>query len=294
MFRTALHQTIDNIRDNFTTTFLGVVTTTISLAILGTFILIYLNLNHITQIFFQNNHFSVILTNEISQDDQKEIEKYLNSIWKLKDLKYISPNQAKADILSSFKDAKNVLEKIDFSPLPGSFEFSLDRFLEISKLELEKLLSLKGVDEVIYGQETKDQVDIFFNIANFVGVFLISLLLISILIIIRNNINISIRIRLEEIIILKKLGATKNFIQLPYIFEGLIISFFSYFIALGGIYFLKQFIVACITYNESTYQLHKIVKFFSWEQIISSFLIILFLGVIASYTITKKIIKERS
>ncbi|MDH5561782.1 MAG: permease-like cell division protein FtsX [Deltaproteobacteria bacterium] len=292
MLFTSFKQTRDNVRDNFSTTFSGVITTTISVSILGVFILIYLNLIHLSQTFFQQSHYSIFLSSQIKDSDKAELGERLSGIWGIKDIHWTSSEQARDDLLAGFSEAKEILEKIDFSKLPNIVEFSLNRVNALSAKELNDINKIDGVEEVFWGRETKDQINLFFDLTNFVGYFLIGMLLVSIFIIIRNTIYLSVQIRIEEIKILNNIGATKRFIKFPYVLEGILISFTGYFIAIGVIYLLYQFIIAGITYDETTYQIRGIVRFFDWFQLLSGLVVIFILGVISSFYATDKVINR--
>lgn len=292
MVLTALKQARENIRSNFATTIAGIITTSFALIILGTFILVYLNLIQLTQMVFQKSNYSIFLDTRIDEDARNRIKKHLLTIWGMSEVHEVSAKEARRQLISSFGETGQALEKLDFPQFPDIIEFSLSRSNVLSNRELEEIRQLPGVDEVIFGRETRDQVSIFFTIANFVGVFLIILLVISIILIIHNSVQVALRIRIREIEILEILGATKTFIQLPYICEGIIIAVTGYCISLGLIFMLYEFVVAGITFNEATYGIRQQVRFFTLVEIGNTLLLLILLGLVSSVLASNKIIKE--
>lgn len=292
MFATALSQAKDNIAENAKTTLLAIITTSFSLVILGTFILVYLNLIHLTTITFKKSNYSIFLDEDIDEESHRAILGFVQRhVDGIDNLTEISSEEARKQLIESFDEARDLLESVDFPKFPRIIEFSLSRTSPMTDKEIAAITSLEGVQEVITGRDTRHQIDIFFNISNFVGLFLIALLIVCIVLIIHNSIQLSIRARIEEIEILKVLGATNRFIQVPYIIEGVVIALASYALSLGIIYVIYQFIVAGITFNEFTYFIRAIVRYFSGFEMVGALFVIVASGIISAYFAARKIIE---
>lgn len=292
MISSAFGQTLDNLRENYPTLLAGIIMTSFSLVILGTFILVYLNLIHLTQLAFRKSHYSIFLVEQISSQQKADIISYIKHIPDAGGVKEVSSKEARKQLIDSFVEARELLQQLEFPRFPHIIEFVLDRSGPLTVREVRKLQSFEGVKEVITGRETRDQINTFFNIANFVGLFLIGLLLVCMVLIIYNTIHIAIRMRIKEIEILKTLGASPGFIRLPYILEGTLITCISYLISMGMIYFLYSFAVAGITFNEATYPIRELVRFFSFLEMGNLFLVFILLGVFSSYLAASRIINN--
>lgn len=292
MIISAVKQTATNIRSYTSISASGIITTSFSVIMLGTFILVYLNIIFLSQLFFKQSHYSIFLKSAVTQQQKESISYYVHTIWGVYDIQSISSKQSQEEFLDSFGASKKLLEKVTFSKFPEIIEFSLKRDHPLSSVELEKIRSFRGVREIIFGKETKEQVSTYFTIAEFVGFFLIGLLMVSISFIIKNTIQIAIRVRLKEIEIYKILGATKWFIRLPYIFEGVFISLVSSSISIGFLYFLFQFVLAGITFNEATYSIKEMARFFQLNQVLWLTFSLVGLGVFSSYIATDKILHQ--
>ena len=290
MIASAFGQTIENLRENYSTTLSGVVMTSFSLVILGIFVLVYLNLIHLTQLAFQKNHYSIFLADQSSVEHQKNISAFIKGLPDVGEINEISSEDAKTQLIESFNEAQEMLKKLDFPKFPKIIEFSLNRSKPLTADEFSSLKTLKGVQDIVTGRETRDQINTFFNIANFVGLFLIALLMVCMVLIIYNTIHIAIRMRIKEIEILKILGAPSGFIRLPYVLEGILIAMVSYVFSMGIIYFLYSFVVAGITFNKETYSIRTVVRFFSLLEMGNLFLVLTLLGLFSSYLAANKII----
>ena len=292
MILTTIIQAKNNIQENRLTTLSGVVTTSFSLVILGSVILLYLNLIQLSNLIFQHTNYSVFLEETIVQSEHIGIISHLKVIPNMEDIESISSEMAKNDLIESFGETGKLLKQIELPTFPEIIEFSLNRSTKLSDDELTAILNLPGVDEIVSGMETKDQIDTFFTIAEFVGLFLISLLIVSIVLIIHNTIQIAIRMRMEEIEILQILGADSGFIKLPYFLEGIIIASMGCFISIGLVYFLFQFVVAGITFDEATYGISEVAQFFSPPQMGIFLALISLTGLFSSILATNKVLKE--
>jgi cell division transport system permease protein len=285
-----LSQTKDSIFSNLPTFLSGIVTTGFSLVIIGTFVLVYLNVIHLTQLLFQQSRYSVFVGVPPTDDAYRAVLRQIRGIDDAVEIQEISAEEARRELVESFGEARALLERLDFPRLPSIIEFELRDQRSLTANELSRLRSMSGVDDVVTGRETRQQIDIFFNIARFIGVFLIGLLVVSVAQIIHNSIQISIRIRIREIEILKILGAGNGFIRRPFIMEGMLIGGAGAIFALGMVYFLFQFVIAGITFNEATYPLRDMVRFYSLQQLLVILVVLIVLGAISSFFAARGII----
>lgn len=293
MSRSVLIQQVkNNIRAHWGTTLTGLVTTTFSLVILGTFFLVYQNLIQITEIFFSQSHYAVFMEDRPSEAERARVIARLGQLDGVHGIMAISPEQARSELLDAFAEAKPVLSKVSFTRLPWVVDFSITREGGLTEAELKSITELPKVNEVFFGRETRDQVDTFFALANFVGLFLVVLLFFAIFFIIKNTIQIGVQVRIKEIEILSHLGATRRFIGLPFLLEGALIGGMAALTSLGVIYFLYRFILAGVTFNQATYVLSEVVRFFSpLESLILVFGLVM-TGLISSQLATGRILKS--
>ncbi|MBU2512555.1 permease-like cell division protein FtsX [bacterium] len=292
MLSNGLYQAWTNLRENGSAAVSGIITTCISLVILGSVILVYLNLISLSELIFQKANYSVFISADTDETVRKNIIKHLEQIEGVSNIHRISSENAYKDLIESFGESGQVLKTIELPYLPDIIEFSLERRNILSTNEKEKIRSIPGVNDFVSGLETKDQIETFFTISEFVGIFLITLLIVSIILMLHSAIQIAVRMRIKEIEILKILGATHSYIKFPFIIEGILISIIGYFLSLGIIYLLYTFVIAGITFNEATYGIREIAEFFSLFQMAIIFGLIILLGIFSSSLATNKVLRE--
>ena len=138
----------------------------------------------------------------------------------------------KDDAMRIFKDqfGENITDLLGYNPLPTSSVINVDRSIrEPLKIEpiIQEIKSIKYVDEIRYQGSLIRKIEKNFNtISNYLPYFSGAVVLI-IGIIIYNMIKVSIYSRRETIKSLQLIGASRIFIKLPFIFEGLLISVIS-------------------------------------------------------------------
>ena len=194
----------------------------------------------------------------IAGENTKSILQYLRSKYKIEvffkqDIEYGSAKSISASILKIkgvrsstvinkddavriFKDqfGEDILAILGYNPLPISAVVNLkrksDQLLDASPI-VNEIKSLDGVEEVRYqGHLIKKIERTYAKIMKYFPFMAMVFVLVAVLVI-YNTVKLSIFARKELINSLKLIGATKLFIQMPFIFEGLIDGFMASLIA---------------------------------------------------------------
>ena len=138
----------------------------------------------------------------------------------------------KEDALRIFKDqfGESIIDLLGYNPLPASSVVNVDRNIrQTLKIEpiIKEIRSIQYVDEINYqGNLIKKIEAIYKKIVDYIP-YLLGAIIFIIGLIIYNMIKVSIYSRRETIKSLQLIGATKLFIKLPFIFEGMLISLIS-------------------------------------------------------------------
>jgi len=134
-------------------------------------------------------------------------------------VKYVSKEDALAIYKEQNKSDPLLLEMVNADILPASLEVSaLDpRFLK----ELEPMMKeAAGVEEVIYQKDVVDTLVSWTNAVRLVGGVLVSLLSLDSILIVMTIIGMKVALKKDEVEILKLIGASKWYIQFPFLLEG--------------------------------------------------------------------------
>ena len=194
----------------------------------------------------------------VAGENTKSILQYLRSKYKIEvffkqDVEYQSAKSISASILKIkgvrsstvinkddavriFKDqfGEDILSILGYNPLPISavvnLKRKLDQLLDTSPI-VNEIKSLDGVEEVRYqGHLIKKIERTYAKIMKYFPFMAMVFILVAVLVI-YNTVKLSIFARKDLINSLNLIGATKLFIQMPFIFEGLIDGFMASLIA---------------------------------------------------------------
>lgn len=218
--------------------------------VIASFFSIYQNLDQILTHWGEEVQMTAFLNDQIELSQLNTITEKVKENQFVKDVRYISKEQAVESFLAQMGSfAPDLIKDKDFSnPLPASFEIHLaDNLSQASSYE--KLLqlanfvrSLPGVEDVSYGQGWIE------NYSSLVAQFgktsatIIGILLLGSLLIVGNSVRNSIYARRDEIEVMELVGATASRIQVPFIIEGALLGVIAagLSLALGALVFAWQ------------------------------------------------------
>lgn len=211
---------------------LTVLSVSIGLTMLCSFIIINSNVNAALQRWAKSFGMVVYLNEDVSKEREEALKKHLLQDTDIDTVNYISKEQSFEEIKRTMGENAMILDIFKETPLPSSFELKLKKdYLDLMRVKEKaaQLQRLDGVQEVQYGEKwlsslitiakTVQGGSIVFGAAIFIAVTFITY----------STIKILLHRRKEEIETLKLLGASKGFIRLPFLIEGFFIG------ALGGI-----------------------------------------------------------
>jgi cell division transport system permease protein len=201
---------------------------------------------------------------EINEDQILNVQRYLQSLMQVKEVEFVSKEQALENFKNKHKDNPKIIEslaEIDENPLGASLiiraKSTADYPIILENLkdpQYNNMIESKDFDD---HKLVIDRISGITRRVNY-GVFVVALIftLISILIIF-NAIRMAIYTHREEIIAMKLVGATNWFVRAPYLLQGIIFSVFSVIITVIIIYpflgFLQPYLGVMLEINIINY-----------------------------------------
>lgn len=230
----------------------AILSTTTILIIVGGFLLISINSNLFLKNIESQLEIVVYLEDDISKAELNNIKNNFTSIDGIKEVKFVSKEEAYQRLLKSLGEQKDILSTIETNPLPASFEIRAKDPKVIGRIA-NQITELKKVEEVEYGQGTVEKLLNFTYIFRRAGILILALLVFASILIISNIIKITVYARRNEIEIMSLTGATSWFIKWPFIIEGFLQGFISailsiiilykfYFFAINKVYQIIPFL----------------------------------------------------
>lgn len=233
---------LNNLRRNFLLTLASVTVLTICLVLLGSTVLVVLDVNLFVEEVGESQ-IAVFLDEDMSDEDIERFKTELSAIGNIGELKFESKEQALANYLKSIGDGTGMEDALDPEVFRASLIFEI---LDLSKYdqtmyEIQKLDGIAGISD---RHEIVDRILEIRQILAFLSIWVVLLFLIVSVFIITNSVKLSVYARRQEIQIMKYVGATDAFIRLPYYIEGMIIGLIAGIVSL----FLQMYIYNVILY----------------------------------------------
>ena len=214
------------------TTFTAVFSLFLALYFVGLLAIVGENTKSILQYLRSKYKIEVFFKQDVNYQSAKNIS---DSILKIKGVRS-STVINKDDAVRIFQDqfGEDILSILGYNPLPISAVVNLkrksDQILDASPI-VNEIKNFDGVEEVRYeGHLIKKIERTYARIMKYFPILAMVLIMVAVLVI-YNTVKLSLFSRKDLINSLKLIGATKLFIQMPFIFEGLIDGFIATIIA---------------------------------------------------------------
>lgn len=236
---TILKDSLFNIVRHPLVTLASVTTVTLMLILLGAFTVLSQNANFWVESLAQQPAIEVWGNPNMTTDEQEIIKQFLDSNTNVLDYEMLSPIENFELLRSQMGDDASALDNFDYSLLPYVFQVQLVN-PELASEFTNQISAYPGVTDVDYEEKVMSTLANIVRWVNLITLVIFGIMVIVSLFIISNMVQLSILAQSEEISIMKYIGATNNYIRIPYILEGALIGTFGALLAWGIVYFSYQ------------------------------------------------------
>ncbi len=195
----------------------------LSVLIFSFFLFIYVNLASLVDYFGSELGMVVFLKTDVDYTKIPSVHQRLTEIKGVQEVRYYSPEDGFRALAVYLGDEKDVLDGISPDFLPSSFQISLNRSgVTLSSIEAiaSELLKWEEVEKVQYARDWVDKLDTFTKLIKIVAVMSCVLLLSTASFVVANTIKLQVYARAKEIEIMRLVGATSGFIQMPFLLQA--------------------------------------------------------------------------
>jgi cell division transport system permease protein len=273
------------LRRNLTMTIAVIVTTAISLALFGVGLLIQRQVSTMKDYWYDKVEVTVYLcgaeskvsscsAGAVTADQRAEVKQDLEALPQVKELFY----ESQADAFKRFKDryaGSAIADNVTADALPESYRIKL-KDPEEFQVVASALNGRPGVESV---QDQRALLERFFRVLNMLQVIVISIAVLQIAaaaLLISNTIRVAAFSRRRETGIMRLVGASNFYIQLPFLLEGAIAGLIGAVIAAGllavGQYFIQRVIAPAFAFT----------RFVGWGSLVGIVPILLLAGILLS------------
>jgi cell division transport system permease protein len=238
-----LTEVATGLRRNLTMTVAMILTTAISLGLMGTGLLIASMISDMKQIYYDKVQVSIFLADNVTDQQKQAIETKLRNSPEVKHFIYESKAEAYARFKQQFAQQPELVQNTPKDALPESFRVELVNPERFRVIAAEFPNGKNGVDQV---RDEGDFLDRLFSLLNgarnaTIAVAIVQAL--AALLLISNTIQLAAFNRRNETNIMRLVGASRWYTQLPFILEAALAGFLGALLAVGGLVLTKVLFV---------------------------------------------------
>ncbi|TBL73033.1 permease-like cell division protein FtsX [Paenibacillus thalictri] len=230
-----------NVVRNGWMSFASISSISISLFILGVFLLLTLNVNYLADQIEKQVEIRVYLEVNTPKDQMVALQKSITGINQVNKVTFVSKDEGLKFLREKLGESgKALLEGFDGdnNPLNDSFTVEVAEPREVANVAqqisaLNNGKSPKPIYKVSYGQGTVETMFKVTGVVRNIGLVLVAGLALTAMFLIANTIKLTILNRRREIAIMKLVGATNQFIRWPFFIEGMLLGIIGSLIPAG-------------------------------------------------------------
>ena len=241
------------LRRNLTMTIAVVVTVAISLALFGSGLLIRKQVETMKDFWYDKVEVSVYLCGEdsdtvscggqaVSDTQRADLEADLRAMPEVDEVFYESQQDAYEHFQEQFADSPDLVENVTADVLPESFRVKLDDPTQFAVVA-QAFRGRPGVEEV---QDQKALLEGFFDVLTklqLLALIIAGVQVLAAVLLISNTIRVAAYSRRRETGIMRLVGASNLYIQLPFLLEGVLAGLVGAAFASGALLALKEFLI---------------------------------------------------
>ena len=238
-----LSEVATGLRRNLTMTVAMILTTAISLGLMGTGLLIAGMITEMKAIYYDKVQVSIFLADDVTEEQRADIEARLDASPEVAAYIYESKEEAYERFQQQFAQQPELVENTPADALPESFRVELVNPERYPVIAEEFPNGEAGVDQV---RDEGDFLDRLFSLLNgarnaTIAVAVVQAL--AALLLISNTIQLAAFNRRNETNIMRLVGASRWYTQLPFILEAAVAGLIGALLAVGGLILTKVLFV---------------------------------------------------
>jgi cell division transport system permease protein len=206
----------------------------VTLFLVSLFLILTVNLQQITDSVQSKVQIHVQILNDVDLVGIGELKREILSISGVVAVEYSNKDDELNHFIESYGEEGKIFEMYrgEKNPLRNAFIIEVSEGNLIDQVSL-KVKALEGIESVNYGGLNALKLIEILNSVTDSGLILVLVLGLLAIFLITNTIKMSIHSRMQEIQIMRTIGATNSFIRTPFLIEGILIGFIGSIIPIG-------------------------------------------------------------
>jgi Cell division protein len=253
-FKYLVREGLRNAWANRLMTFASVGVLVCCLVLMGSAVLVSVNISHVMELFEDKNVVMVFLNDTVSGSDATltvaDVQKKIISVDNVDpdNVEFVPKEKGFSSLMDRFDEKLKIMDTLGDTAniLPDAFKVG---FKDPTRYEttVQQLKNLPVVYTVRDNREYAQKLMGINQTVTVVGTWIVGLLLVVSLFIITNTIKLTMYVRKLEISIMKSVGATDWFIRMPFLVEGIAIGLAAGLISFGLVSYIYSAAASSIT-----------------------------------------------
>jgi cell division transport system permease protein len=227
---------------NVTMTIAMIITMAVSLTMLGASLLLYLQVNDMRDFYYDKIEVSIFLKADITQDQRSSLQTDLEHDALVQSVIYESKEQAYQRFTTQFRDAPDLVAATKPDSLPESFRVKLKDPKKVQALS-DEFRSRDGISEIVDQQELLKKVFAILGALQNLALTVAAVQGIAALLLVANTIQVAAYSKRREVAVMKLVGASNWFIQMPFVLEAVFAGLIGSILAFITLVLAKIFII---------------------------------------------------
>jgi len=205
------------------TSAVAVATIGVSLVLVGAFALLLQNMESLIERFGDDLHITAYLDDGLPESERVLLTSRVGTVEGVSEVRFVSREEALERFREGIGRGGALLEGLDENPLPASLEISLEpgwRTAEGLQIAVDAMQGLPGIVEIASGRDWVEGYLRAVSLVRGIAIGLGVILAFATLLIVANTIRLAILARRDELEILSLVGASRWFVQTPFLLEG--------------------------------------------------------------------------
>lgn len=241
-----VRETAGNLRRNLVMTLAAVITMMVSLAALGSVLIMRQAINKASVQWKGGVELAIFLQPGIPDNESSAIGRELSTAQGVKKVRFVNQAQAYQEFRTIFGGEPDLVNVLQENQMPPSYRVVPIRAQDVAALG-KQFQSQPGVIKVSYAQQEINSLLARFSTLRKIGAALAAGVMLGALALIVNTIQLAIFARRREVAVMKLVGATNWFIRIPFMLEGFIHGVVGALLAFVVTYFLRNSVASFVS-----------------------------------------------
>ena len=214
----------------------AILTMAVALATMATFFLVVINIQGLASSWSKEVQVVAYFQSPPPRNQLSPLIRQVEALPDVQQALFVSQSEALKRFETRLGEDAGLLDGVSRDLLPASLEITLKDGSHNREGVARVVAELKKdsrFDDLRFGQEWLERFENFIGLLKFVGLILGSFFLLAALFIVSNTIKLTLYTRRDELEIMALVGATKRFIQIPFLLEGALQGFAGGLLSLG-------------------------------------------------------------